>query len=138
MRDLLQFLEMRSIKPFSLLSDAISSSAIVEEMEPLHELVPTTSGDLGATFFKMLFTFVALIALLFITYWFLRKLIRNRLQKGVGSTSIHVLEKKMISAKTMLYLVEIENKQILLAESQLEIKKLETFPLDLGKSGEES
>jgi flagellar biogenesis protein FliO len=96
------------------------------QAESLNE-IPAPPGDIGAAFVKMLLTFVALIALLFGTYWFIRRLIRNRLQKGVGDASIQILEKRMISPKTMLYLVEVENKKILLAESHLEIKRLEGF-----------
>ena len=95
----------------------------------LAEMDPTTAppGDLAATFAKMMLTFGVLILLLFGTYWFIRRMIRLRLQKGVGLATIQVIEKKMISAKTMLYLIEVDNKKILLAESQLEIKRLETF-----------
>lgn len=87
--------------------------------------IPT--GDLGAAFAKMLLTLVALVILLCVSYWFIRRLIQNRLQKGVGDTAIHIVEKRMISPKTMLYLVQVENKKILLAESQNEIKRLESF-----------
>lgn len=87
--------------------------------------IPTT--DLGAAFVKMFLTLIALIALLAISYWFLRRLVQNRLQRGVGQQQIQVIEKKMISAKTMLYLVEVEGKKILFAESHLEIKRLEGF-----------
>ncbi len=93
------------------------------------ETIPTSTPtpDIGAAFVKMLLTFGALIALLFFTYWMVRKLIQFRLQKGVGIPSIQVLEKKMISAKTMLYLVQVDDKKILLAESHLEIKRLESL-----------
>lgn len=83
------------------------------------------TGDLGAAFAKMLITLLALVLLLFISYWFLRKIIQNRLQKGVGNAAIQVIEKRMISPKTMLYLVEVDNKKVLLAESHLEVKRLE-------------
>ncbi|MBX7065689.1 MAG: flagellar biosynthetic protein FliO [Parachlamydiales bacterium] len=85
-------------------------------------------GDLGATFAKMFITLIVLVALLFITYWFLRRLIQNRLQKGVGNSSIQILEKRMISPKTMLYLIEVEGKKTLIAESHLEIKRVLDFP----------
>ncbi len=92
------------------------------------ETIPSVStGDIGATFIKMLLTFTALIFLLFGTYWFIRRLIRFRLEKGTGSQSIQIVEKKMLSPKTMLYLVELEGKKILIAESQLEIKGLVNF-----------
>ena len=102
--------------------------ADIAPIEP-EVLPPVPPGDLSATFAKMLLTFVLLIVLLYGTYYVLRRLIRHRLQKGVGAPSIHVLEKKMISAKTMLYLIEVEGKKTLLAESHLEIKHLGDFPV---------
>ena len=119
---------------FSILANALAEGApldpatIFAEVDPREVMPATTSAELGATFVKMLLTFVILILLLFGTYWFVRRLIRFRLQRGIGSSSIHILEKKMISTKTMLYLVEVENKKVLLAESHLEIKRLESFP----------
>lgn len=86
-------------------------------------------SDLGVTFAKMMFTFLLLIVLLIGTYWVIKRLIRFKLQSGGIAPSIHVIEKKMISPKTMLYLVEVDNKKILLAESQLEIKRLESFEI---------
>jgi len=88
-----------------------------------------SSVDYGAALIKMFLTMIAIIVLFFLSYYFLRKLLRNRLERGTENQSIHILEKKMISPKTMLYLIELDNKKILLAESQLEIKKIETLPL---------
>jgi flagellar protein FliO/FliZ len=88
--------------------------------------VPT--GDVGAAFAKMFITFIVLILLLVGTYWFLRKIIQQRLQKGSSNSAIQILEKRMISPKTMLYLIEVENKKVLIAESHLEVKKIETIP----------
>jgi flagellar biogenesis protein FliO len=85
--------------------------------------MPTT--DLGAAFAKMFLTLIVLVILLFLSYWFLRRLIQQRLQKGDSSSAIQILEKRMISPKTTLYLVEVNQKKILLAESQLEIKGFE-------------
>jgi flagellar protein FliO/FliZ len=82
-------------------------------------------SELGAAAMKMFFSLLIVLALLFVSYWSLRRLIQNRLQKGVGEQAIQVLEKRMISPKTTLYLIEVENKKILDAESQLEIKRLE-------------
>lgn len=84
--------------------------------------VPQT--DFGTAFGKMILSLLLLIALMGATAWFLRRLIHNRLQKGTPTQSIHILEKRMISPKTMLYLVEVEGKKTLLAESHLEVRKL--------------
>lgn len=98
---------------------------------PLSEVPNMPSGDFGAAFAKMFITLIALVALLVLTYFFLRKIIQRRLQKGVGNHAIQLVEKRMISAKTMLYLVEVEGKKILLAESHLEIKRLEGWELEV-------
>ncbi len=90
---------------------------------------PISQNEMGMALLKMLLTFFTLAALLFATYWFLRRLIQQRLQKGSGKQSIEILEKRMISPKTMLYIVRVENKKVLFAESHLEIKTLESFPI---------
>jgi len=105
----------------NLMATATSVAEVVSPMPPT---------DLGMALIKMFLTLLALIALLFASYWFLRRLIQNRLQKGVGKQSIEILEKRMISPKTMLYIIRVQNKNILLAESHLEIKNLENFPIE--------
>ena len=104
---------------------AIDENGIPSPMMDSATQIPT--GDLGAAFTKMFLTLTVLVILLFLSYWFLRKLIQRRLQKGVGDAEIQILEKRMISPKTMLYLIEVDKKKILIAESHLEIKRLEGF-----------
>lgn len=104
---------------------------LISLVSPIAEAAaPMPPTDIAATLMKMLISMAALAALLFATYWFLKKLIQNRLQKGVGDPAISILEKKMLSSKTMLYLIEVENKKILFAESHLEIKALGSFPIE--------
>jgi len=92
---------------------------------------PLPPTDMGLALLKMLLSLLALVVLLFASYWFLRRLIQNRLQKGIGKKqSIEILEKRMISPKTMLYIIQVENKKILLAESHLEIKRLESLTIE--------
>lgn len=83
--------------------------------------------EYGAVFAKMLLTFLALIALMVGTYWFLKRLIRSRSEKNVRNLSIQLLEKRMISSKSALYLIEVEGQKILLAESQHEIRRLQNW-----------
>ncbi len=96
---------------------------IVQEI-PIPDLPP---GDYGAALVKMFLTLTALVALLIFTFWFLRRVIQNRLRKGVGIQSIRILEKRMISPKSMLYLIEVEGQKVLLAESQLEVRRLQAW-----------
>jgi flagellar biogenesis protein FliO len=89
-----------------------------------------SNTDLGAAFTKMIFSLTLVVILLLASYWFIRRLIQNRLEKGVGDADIQIIEKKMISPKTILYLIEVDKKRVLIAESQLEIKRLESFIAD--------
>lgn len=114
-----------------MFANAIDPSPLLGEIDVTSVPTSATSADLGATFLKMMLTFGILILLLFGTYWMIRRLIRMRLEKGVGTASIQVVEKRMISPKTMLYLVEVEGKKVLIAESHLEIKRLESFDAQL-------
>ncbi|HAB99845.1 MAG TPA: hypothetical protein DCE71_08495 [Parachlamydiales bacterium] len=99
----------------------------------LAQLVPDLTDpnspppNYGFAIAQMLLTFTAVIILLFVSFWFLRRLIQNRLQKGVGDQAIQILEKRMISPKTMLYWIEVDNKKILIAESHLEVRKIESY-----------
>lgn len=107
---------------YILLGDLLDSPLTTETAAP--------PLNLGVAFAKMLLTFAILILLLCCTYWLIRRIVRMRLQRGIGVPSIEVLEKKMISTKTMLYLIQIEGKKVLLAESHLEVRKLETFTIE--------
>ncbi|MDP1607739.1 MAG: flagellar biosynthetic protein FliO [Chlamydiales bacterium] len=92
--------------------------------------VTEMTTNYGSAIAHMLLTFTAVIALLFVSFWFLRRLIQNRLQKGGGDQAIQILEKRMISPKTMLYWIEVEGKKILIAESHLEVRKIESYTID--------
>lgn len=101
-----------------------------ENGEPLSQELPLPDvppGDYGAALIKMFLTLIALVFLFALTFWFLRRLIQNKLKRGSGTDSIKILEKRMISPKSMLYLVDVEGQKVLLAESHLEIRRLQTW-----------
>jgi flagellar biogenesis protein FliO len=101
--------------------------SVTEPMEQALQAVDVPPGHYGMELAKVMLTLTALMVLLGLTVWFLRRFILHKLQKGSGTEEIHILEKRMISPKTMLYLVEVNQQKILLAESQLEIRRLQIF-----------
>ena len=105
--------------------DALTGmSAQTNPSESLSENVPDfSSGDYGFALLKLFLSLVFVALLLWVTLWFLRRIMRYRFEKSGGVQTIKILEKKMISPKTMLYFVEVEGEKILLAESQLEIRQ---------------
>jgi len=115
-----------SFKILSLLADATS----VPVPAPT-EALPSYEG----AFAKMFLTLLVLVVAIVGTVWFLKRLSRSRFGEG-SSRSITILDKKAISPKTMLYVVEIEGKQALIAESQLEVRRimeLEPLPEEIEK-----
>ncbi len=76
---------------------------------------------------KMVGTLCLIVIAMFITVWLLKRMRKKRWGKSHFDPSISILEKKMISPKTALYLIEIGKERVLIAESQLEIKKLLTL-----------
>ncbi len=75
-------------------------------------------------FIKMLVTLVGLIFLVFATFWILRRLGKGKFKMGGAGRAVNIIERRPLSPKTMLYIIEIEGKQILISESQLEVRTL--------------
>ncbi len=103
---------------------AAASSDLDLDQLPPGDFAP---GDYGSAFVKMFLTLIALILLLIASYWLIRKLVQSRLQRGVGLRAIQILEKRMISPKSMLYLIEVDGQKVLLSESHLEVRKIESI-----------
>lgn len=77
-------------------------------------------------FVKMMATLLGLIALIVISVWMLRRISHGRLKQMNYGRSIKILERRPLSAKTILYLVEISGKKVVVAESHLEVNKITT------------
>lgn len=97
---------------------------------------PTTPPDLNRAtesyemaFVKTMIVLVCLIVLIVLTIWMFRRISHGRLSNFNSFKAVKVLEKRPLSPKSMLYLIEVSGKQVLIAESQLEIKALTTLEL---------
>ncbi len=76
--------------------------------------------------FKTFGILVFLLGFIFLTVWALRRLSQGRFRASNHYKSIKVLEKRPLSPKSMLYLVEVYEKKFLIAESQHEVRPLAT------------
>ena len=97
----------------------ILAAVDVNVQVPAAETLPSYEG----AFLKMAITFVAVIVGIIATIWVMRRLLGGRLG-GVSSQSIKIIDRRALSPKTMLYVIEVDGKQAVIAESQLEIKRL--------------
>lgn len=116
-----------------LIADAEKQTVPPEkkEVEPLQE---ENTGDVHratesyeTAFVKTIVVLVGLLVLVILTIWMFRKISHGRFRGMNMLKSIKVLEKRPLSPKSMLYLVEVSGKQILLAESQLDVRNVATL-----------
>ena len=107
---------------------ATEAPKAAEAPEPLHVPMPDEvhMPTYEGAFTKMILTLVGLVALIFITVWLLRRLTQGKIG-SFGKKHINIIERKPLSPKTVLYIIDVDGKQILVAESQLEIKALTTL-----------
>ncbi len=106
---------------------------------PVHPVTPIETppampemvmDNYEGAFLKMFLTLFGLLVAIFFTVWLIKKF-GKRLNSSSAGKGIRILEKKPLSPKTTLYLIEIGNQQAVIAESQLEVKRLinvENFP----------
>jgi flagellar biosynthetic protein FliO len=99
-----------------------------EILPPLPSSEAITQSYEGS-FIRVLASIVGLILLVVFTFWMLKRIGRGHFGNSSGGKSIQILEKRPLSQKTVLYLVEMGNKRVLLSESQLEVRALSTIEL---------
>ncbi|PJD98236.1 MAG: hypothetical protein CK425_00710 [Parachlamydia sp.] len=91
-------------------------------------------------FLYMLFILSFIVGLIFFLTWTMKKMVHTRLlQENIGS-SIKILDKRSLSPKSMLYLIEMEGKRVLVGESANGITKLveKTLSGDFSMEDEET
>jgi flagellar protein FliO/FliZ len=88
---------------------------------------PLPPEEVGMQLVYMFLCLIGLLVLAYFSVWFLKRLFQNRIARGNATQSIKILEKRMLSPKSVLYLVEVEGRKVLLAESHLEIQHLKSW-----------
>lgn len=84
----------------------------------------STTVSYEKAFIKMIFVLVLILAIVIVVFVLFKKFSASRMSVANHAKSIKILEKRAISPKSMLYLVEVGGKKLLLAESQLEIRNV--------------
>lgn len=87
------------------------------------------SGSFQAKFMHMLFLLGLIIAFMLLASYMLKRLNRSRVEQLNTSSTIRVREARMISARSTIYLIEIEGKGLVIAESPTSITHLTTISL---------
>ncbi len=90
--------------------------------EMIENMGPTYKG----AFVKMMVTLLGLIVLIVVSVWMLRRIAHGRMKQMNYGREIKVLERRPLSAKSVLYLIEVGGKKVVVAESQVEVRAIIT------------
>lgn len=88
------------------------------------EIPPMEPVSYQGAFIKMMLTLFGLIVFIIISVWMMRRLSHGRMKQMNSGRSIKILERRPLSAKSILYIIEVEGKKILVSESQFEVRTL--------------
>lgn len=129
---LLIFLLLASFQACLFSNDAIPSSASsssvkIEEPGPITSPISLSEKQQDPyehAFIKMILTLGGLLLLVFLTLWALRKISHGRVGNFGSQKKIKIIEKRPLSPKTVLYLLELDGKQVFISESQLEVRSI--------------
>jgi flagellar biogenesis protein FliO len=99
-----------------------------QEIPPLPSSTEITQSYEGS-FIRVIVSLIGLVVLVVVTFWILKRLGRGRFGKLGSDKLIHIIERRNLSPKSVLYLVQIENKRVLLSESQFEVRSHASFDL---------
>lgn len=109
-----------------------SSPSVEKKVEQKQETSPTplpsenkeVTASFESNIGKMLFSLLGFFVLFILSIWFLKKLKSGGFKSNSYQKSIQILERKQISPKSTLYVIEAMGKKILISESQNEIRAL--------------
>ncbi|MBA3958500.1 MAG: flagellar biosynthetic protein FliO [Parachlamydiaceae bacterium] len=96
---------------------------------PPPEIVSPEVDQLYGEFFKMMMMLGFIIAFLFLIMWFIKRLLNTRIEQLNTSSYIKIIERRSLTPKTALYVVDVLDKRLILGESQNGINVLSEFSL---------
>jgi flagellar biogenesis protein FliO len=112
-----------------------------EPVFPIEDLIgkPTKETDrFLSEFLNMLATLGLIIALILFIAWFLKRMVNAKIEGANASSSIKIIDRRNLSPKTMIYMIEVNGKGIIVAESQNGVANLGTYPPDEEEEEEET
>jgi flagellar biogenesis protein FliO len=80
--------------------------------------------EFKSVFFKMLFTLIALVILIVVSFYFFKRFSKMKFSSQNQNSNIKIIEKRVLSPKSILYLIEADGKKSLISESHLEVRKI--------------
>jgi len=80
-------------------------------------------------FLNMLFTLGMILAVLLALSWVVRRMTNNRMKEANDTSAIKIIDRRSISPKTVIYLIDVNGKGIAVAESHTCVVHLGNVPV---------
>lgn len=84
--------------------------------EPPPPDIPETS-QLYVEFFKMILMLAVIITFLLLVMWFIKRMMSARIEQMNVTSTIKVTERRLLTPKTAIYVIEVDNRRLVIAES---------------------
>lgn len=78
---------------------------------------------------QMAITLGIIIVVMFAATWFIKRMLNTRIQQVNANSSIKILERRVLSAKAMIYLLDVQGKGLLIGETHSGLTRLGEFNL---------
>lgn len=94
------------------------------------EHVTHEADTFQAKFINMLVILALLIGFMILASWSLKRLMKSKMVNLNTASNIKLIETRHLSPRATLYLVEVEGKNFLIAESPTAVTHLGSFPIE--------
>ena len=91
---------------------------------PESKIEEALPDNFNALFTRMIITTSLIIILIIATLWAFKKFIRKKIFFSNSQNMVRILESRTLSAKSILYLIEVEKQKILISESHAGVSKI--------------
>lgn len=106
---------------------------IMAETAELDPAIAPNEDHFMRDFMNMLASLGLIIIVIFIASWLMKRLMSTRMQQMNETSEIKILERRTLTPKTAIYLIEIGGKGLAVAESTNGITLLTQLPTDFSK-----
>jgi flagellar biosynthetic protein FliO len=114
------------------------SSLCFAETTPLPPIEPqewveaeNESDHFTSTLLNMVMTLVVFLGVLLALTWFLKRMMAVKQEQGNMQSTIKVVAQRALSAKTMVYVIEVEGQSLVIAESAGSVAHLTNLPVTI-------
>lgn len=110
------------LEPFPFPFEEEKTAAVVED------------SHFFAQFMKMIFLLGLLISIMFLASWSLKRMLNTRVQQLNVSSAIKVIESRSLSTKSAMYLIEVNDKTLLIGETAHSLSLLGEWKSEVDES----